>query len=145
MTERLDFHFSLSCIGEGNGNPLQCSWLENPRDGGALWAAVYGVAQSRTWLKWLSSSRIDFPGSPGIRSPPTSTGDMGVIPGLGRCHMLQGNWVCMPQLLSLSSRVQKLQQEKPPQGEACALQLSQLEKAHAQQLRLCTAKNYIYI
>ena len=47
---------SLSCIGEGNGNPLQCSCLENPRDGGAWWAAVYGVAQSRTRLKWLSSS-----------------------------------------------------------------------------------------
>ena len=47
-TERLHFHFSLSCIGEGNGNPLQCSCLENPRDGGAWWAAVYGVAQSRT-------------------------------------------------------------------------------------------------
>ena len=46
--ERLHFHFSLSCIGEGNGNPLQCSCLENPRDGEAWWAAVYGVAQSRT-------------------------------------------------------------------------------------------------
>ena len=45
---RHDFHFSLSCIGEGNGNPLQCSCLENPRDGGAWWAAVYGVSQSRT-------------------------------------------------------------------------------------------------
>ena len=56
MTERLPFHFSLSCIGEGNGNPLQCSCLENPRDGGAWWASVYGVAQSRTWLKRLSSS-----------------------------------------------------------------------------------------
>ena len=54
-TERLHFHFSLSCIGEGNGNSLQCSCLENPRDGEAWWAAVYGVAQSRTWLKWLSS------------------------------------------------------------------------------------------
>ena len=50
-TERLHFHFSLSCIGEGNGNPLQCSCLENPGDGGAWWAAVYGVAQSRTRLK----------------------------------------------------------------------------------------------
>ena len=50
-TERIQFHFSLSCIGEGNGNPLQCSCLENPRDGGAWWAAVYGVAQSRTRLK----------------------------------------------------------------------------------------------
>ena len=55
-TERLHFHFSFSCIGEGNGNPLQCSCLENPRDGGACWAAVYGVAQSRTQLKRLSSS-----------------------------------------------------------------------------------------
>ena len=48
-----------SCIGEGNGNPLQCSCLENPRDGGAWWAAVYGVAQSRTRLKRLSSSKLD--------------------------------------------------------------------------------------
>ncbi|XDA89852.1 hypothetical protein R6Z07M_019459 [Ovis aries] len=55
-TERLHFHFLLSCIGEGNGNPLQCSCLENPRDGGASWAAVSGVAQSRTQLKRLSSS-----------------------------------------------------------------------------------------
>ena len=55
-TEWLHFHFSLSCIGEGNGNPLQCSCLENPRDRGAWWAAVYGVAQSQTWLKRLSSS-----------------------------------------------------------------------------------------
>ena len=47
-TERLHFHFSLSCIGEGNGNPLQCSCLENPRDGGTWWAAIYGVAQSQT-------------------------------------------------------------------------------------------------
>ena len=55
-TEQLHFHFSLSCIGEGNSNPLQCSCLENPRDGGARGAAVYGVTQSRTRLKQLSSS-----------------------------------------------------------------------------------------
>ena len=55
-TERIHFHFSLSCIGEGKGNPLQCSCLENPRDHGAWWAAVYGVTQSRTRLKQLSSS-----------------------------------------------------------------------------------------
>ena len=55
-TEQLHFHFSLSCIGEGNGNPLQCSCLENPRDGEAWWSAVSGVAQSRTRLKRLSSS-----------------------------------------------------------------------------------------
>ena len=59
-TERLHSHFSLSCIGEGNGNPLQCSCLENPRDGGAWWAAVYGVAQSRTRVKRLSSSSSSF-------------------------------------------------------------------------------------
>ena len=65
MTGRLHFHFSLSCIGEGNGNPLQCSCLENPRDGEAWWAAVYGVAWSRTRLKRLSSSKhvsVGFPG-----------------------------------------------------------------------------------
>ena len=60
MTERLHFHFSLSCIGEGNGNPLQCSCLENPGDRGAWWAAVYGVAQSRTRLQRLSSSSIPY-------------------------------------------------------------------------------------
>ena len=59
-TEWLHFPFSLSCIGEGNGNPLQCSCLEDPRDGGAWWAAVYGVAQSRTRLKRLRSSSITF-------------------------------------------------------------------------------------
>ena len=56
MAERLHFHFSLSWSGEGNGNPLQCSCLENPRDGGAWWAAVCGVTQSQTRLKRLSSS-----------------------------------------------------------------------------------------
>ena len=59
-TERLHFHFSLSFIGEGNGNPLQCSCLENPRDGGAWWGAIFGVAQSRTRLKRLSSSSSNF-------------------------------------------------------------------------------------
>ena len=56
--ERFHFHFSLSCSGEGNGNPLQCSCLENPRDGGAWWAAIYGVTQSRTRLKRLSIAFI---------------------------------------------------------------------------------------
>ena len=56
ITERLPFHISLSCIGEENGTPLQCSCLENPRDGRAWWAAVSGIAQSRTRLKRLSSS-----------------------------------------------------------------------------------------
>ena len=61
-TEQLHFHFSLSCIGEGNGTPLQCSCLENPRDGRAWWALVYGVAQSQTRLKRLSSSsKLQWP------------------------------------------------------------------------------------
>ena len=57
MTEQLHCHFSLACIGEGNGDLLQCSCLKNPRDGGAWWADIYGVAQSRTWLKRLSSNQ----------------------------------------------------------------------------------------
>ena len=72
-TERLHFHFSLSWIGEGNGNPLQCSCLENPKEGGAWWAAVYGVAQSRTRLKRLSSSsssRLQHASLPYASLPP---------------------------------------------------------------------------
>ena len=65
-TEWFYFDFSLLCIGEGNGNPLQCSCLENPRDGEAGWAAVYEVAQSRARLKWLSSSSSSKSNSPGI-------------------------------------------------------------------------------
>ena len=60
MTERLHFHFSLSCLGEGNGNPFQCSCLENPRDGGAWWDAICGVTQCRTQLKRLSSSIMKY-------------------------------------------------------------------------------------
>ena len=87
MTERLCFHFSLSCVGEGNGNPLQCSCLENPRDGGAWWAAVYGVAQSRTLLKRLSSSSMNhmgFPGGSDGKGSAFSVGDLGSIPGSAR-------------------------------------------------------------
>ena len=62
-TERLHFHFSLACNGEGNGNPLQYSCLENPRDRGAWWAAVYGVAQSQIRLKQLSSSSSRLKGT----------------------------------------------------------------------------------
>ena len=87
LTEQLHFHFSLSCIGEGNGNPLQCSCLENPRDGGAWWAAVYRVAQSWTWLKRLSSSSMHNTGLPWWFSSKESAhtaGDQGSIPGSGR-------------------------------------------------------------
>ena len=85
-TERLHFHFSPSCIGEGNGNPLQCSCLENPRDGGAWWAAVSGVAQSQTRLKRLSSSSSADAGEMrGMGSVPGS----GRSPGEGRGNPLQ--------------------------------------------------------
>ena len=69
-TEQLHFHFSLSCIGEGNGNPLQCSCLENPKDGGAWWAAIYGVTQSWTRLKRLSSNSIQWKCSWWVGYPP---------------------------------------------------------------------------
>ena len=75
-----------SCIGEGNGNPLQCSCLENPRDGGAWWAAIYGVAQSWTRLKWLSSisTTLGFPGGSEVKASAWNARDPGSIPGLGR-------------------------------------------------------------
>ena len=90
-TEWLHFHFSLSCIGEGNGNPLQCSCPENPRDGGAWWAAVYGVTQSWKRLKWLSRDFISpawynmgiLCSSNGKESA-CDAGDHGSIPELGR-------------------------------------------------------------
>ena len=81
MTELLNFHFSLSCIGEGNGNPLQCFCLENPRNGGAWWAAIYGVPQSRTRLKRLSSSSSSVCMSTSLSqvvppSPPSPSGTL---------------------------------------------------------------------
>ena len=78
MTERLSFHFSLSGIGEGNGNPLQCSCLENPKDRGAWWAAVYGVAQSRTRLKRLSSSSSSI----------YVANTYGSTPKFNKCHII---------------------------------------------------------
>ena len=92
-TERLHFHFSLSCIEEGNGNPLQCSCLENPRDGRAWWAAVCGVAQSRTRLNGFSSSSSSSKGivvsqvALVVKNLPANAGDRrdsGWIPGSGR-------------------------------------------------------------
>ena len=97
MTEQLHFHFSLACIGKGNGNPLQCSCLENPRDGGAWWAAVYGVAQSWTRLKRLSSSGnkiiIGLPRWFSGKESACQAGDMGSIPGSGR---FSGEGNCNP-------------------------------------------------
>ena len=92
-TEWLHFHFSLSCTGEGNGNQLQCSCLENPRDGGAWWAAVYGVAQSRTRLKRLSSSSSsmyvyvnpNLPIYPSLLSPLVAISSNAFLTELGFC------------------------------------------------------------
>ena len=90
MTERLHFHFSLSCTGEGNGNPLQCSCLENPRDGGAWWAAVYEVAQSQTRLKRLSSSSSSslIPLNMDVTFLPAHFVDRSVLPPLNYLPLL---------------------------------------------------------
>ena len=103
-TERLDFHFSLSCIGEGNGNPLQCSCLENPRDGGAWWAAIYGVTQSRTQLKRLSSSS-----------------SMGSFLVAGLVKNLPAMWETQVQSLDL--------EDSPGEGNSNPLQCSCLENS----------------
>ena len=101
-TERLHFHFSLSCIGEGNGNPLQCSFLENLRDRGAWWAAVYGVAQSRTRLKRRSSSssscKCSKPGFPVHHQ----------LPKLAQTHVHRGGDAIQPShpLVPFSSCLQ---------------------------------------
>ena len=84
MTERLHFYFSLSCIGEGNGNPFQCSCLGNPRDGRAWWTAIYGVTQSWAWLKWLSSSSSSSSSSSDSKASTCNARDLGSVPGWGR-------------------------------------------------------------
>ena len=119
MTERLHFHFSLSCIGEGTGNPLQCSCLENPRDRGSWWAAVYGFTQSRTRLKQLSSSSrssssirsssssretLGFTGSSAGRESTCYAGDPGLIPGLGRSPGEGIGYLLWFSLISLVAR-----------------------------------------
>ena len=97
-TRLSDFTFSLSCIGEGNGNPLQCSCLENPRDGGAWWAAVYGVAQSRTRLKRLSSS------SSSVHICPSQSANLSPRPQFALFRTLlqssRSSVPCMKQVLS---------------------------------------------
>ena len=98
---------SLSCIGEGNGNPLQCSSLENPRDRGAWWAAIYGISQSQTQLKWLSSSianticnwhvspeRLGLPKAPTLISKHVSTHAQKPVPSIHKAFTefwLQGD------------------------------------------------------
>ena len=92
-TERLHFHFSLSCMGEGNGNPLQCSCLENPRDGAAWWAAVHRVAQSRTWLKRLSNRLSWFLSHPHLTQRVTRSHCF--------CTVTLSNRLCSPPSQSL--------------------------------------------
>ena len=129
MTERLHFHFSLSCIGEGNGNPLQWSCLENLRDGGAWWAVIYGVTQSPTRLKRLSSSSgglrkklLDFPGGPIVKNPLCNARDTSSILDPKSSHMPWGNSGHVPQLMSLSFGAHRPQLLSPcaTTTEACA-------------------------
>ena len=103
MAERLHFHFSLSCFGGGNGNTLQCSCLENPRDGGALWAAIYGVAQSRTRLKQLVAAAAAAQGSRGREGSGHSGADSFTDPvpvssNTGQAERFMGNMAHIPLL-----------------------------------------------
>ena len=98
--------------GEGTGKPLQYSCLENPREGGAWWAAVYGVPQSRTWLKWLSSIVV--------KNQPANAGDAGSIPGLGRFHTRETTkpmgpncWACALEPLNHNYWALMMQLPKP--------------------------------
>ena len=93
---------SLSCIGEGNSNPLQCSCLENPKDGGAWWAAVYGVAQSQTRLKWLSSSSSNLKQCYSVKRWGEREGlELLELSGKGQIHIykLWTNWDSRSQIL----------------------------------------------
>ena len=122
-TEQLHFHFSVSCIGEGNGNPLQCSCLENPRDGEAWWAATYGVTQSWTQLKWLSSSSIKwhlhglwgFPGSSAGKESSCNAKDPSLIPGSGRSS---GEGIGYPFQYSWASLLAQLVKNPPEMWES---------------------------
>ena len=120
-TERLHFHFSRTRIGEGNGTPLQCSCLENPRDGEAWWADVYRVAQSRTQLIidyfyghcTVHKAIRDFPGVKWLRVACQCRGHG--FPVLGRFRMPRGNWARVTQLLKAASLEPVLCNEKPLQ------------------------------
>ena len=112
-TERLHFHFSLACIGEGNGNPLQCSCLENPRDGGAWWAAVCGVTQSWTRVNRLSS-RSSSPDSSVCKESTCNAGGPSSIPRLGRSA---GERICYPLQYSWAALVAQLVKNPPAMWE----------------------------
>ena len=110
-TERLHFHFSLSCIGEGNGNLLQCSCLENPKDREAWWAAVYGVAQSWTRLKRLSSSSSSM-----VYIDSYSQNKQNKISKIVACLCISGSEACLMYILTCRpcSRVASNSTEKQP-------------------------------
>ena len=118
-SRRVRHDFSLSCIGEGNGNPLQCSCLENPRDGGAWWAAVYGVAQSRTRLKQLSSSS-PLQWSPLLKSDGTE--NLGPLSWFA-VWLIQRRWLKKKQQRKKMWRCRGLN-PGPHTCKACALPLS---------------------
>ena len=126
---RHDWVTSLSCIGEGNGNPFQCSCLENPRDGGAWWADVYGVAQSRTRLKWLSSSssRIlseSFPGSTVVKNPPA-------VPEMQETRVWSlGQEDALEEEIAIHSSI--LAWKFPMDGGACQATVHEVEKSRTQ-------------
>ena len=120
----LDWATSLSCIGEGNGNPLQCSCLENPRGRRAWWADIYGVTQSRTRLKWLSSSSKDFPGGSVDGSPLLTPGtcSQSLVQRIPRATEQLSSWAMITdpivlQLLKLDCPRACDLQQKPLQWE----------------------------
>ena len=147
----LPFHFSLSCIGEGNGNPLQCSCLENPRDGGARWAAVCGVAQSQTRLTRLSSSSMPNLGlSRGsvVKNLPVNAGDAGNAGSiLGRENPLEEKMAACSNILAQEIPWKKSLAGYSPCGcreSDTTKQVSTHEKTHAK-LQFCARKWLSYI
>ena len=143
MTERLHFHFSLSYIGEGNGNPLQCSCLENPRDGRAWWVAIYGVAQSRTRLKRLSSSssvqllsRVRLFATPWI-TPPCPSPTPGVH--LNSCPLC---WWCHPAISSSVVPFSSCPQSFPASG---SFPMSQLFSSGGQSIGVSASTSVLSI
>ena len=128
-TERLPFHFSLSRFGEGGGNPVQCSCLENPRDGGALWAAIFRVAQSQTWLKRLAAAAMPSPSFPA--EPPFR--DRVLFPVL-LSFTLSLSWPPTSFLARSPSHSQLstfIRNEDTPQKELCNLTLLRWLSSHS--------------
>ena len=98
MTERLHFHSSLSCTGEGKGNPLQCSCLENPRDGGAWWAAFLGVAQSRTRLKRFKQQQQQQQHGIPTTGIPTAKGPLPLVGQIAKSFVIFLRFASIPSI-----------------------------------------------